>query len=105
MPVYEGSIITIDGEREYTRKEFVIAEDDEEASAYFMDELADIFDAENYEESGRKHGYWDDTHETFTYLDWYTLTNGLVIPNTKGGAVFMNFRTRESKDEQEGEKT
>lgn len=98
LNVYECYITTADGEREYTKVEYVIADDLLQANAYFEKELAEIGEVGGYHEkmSEYKQGWWDSTGETFTYIDRITMCRGIVIDNisksVKGNMVFMELK-------------
>lgn len=98
LNIYECHITTADGEREYTRVEYIIADDLSQANAYFEKELAEIGEAGGRHEkmSEHKHGWWDNTGETFTYIDRVSMCRGIVIENISkavdGKAVFMELK-------------
>lgn len=98
--IYECVITTIDGERAYAHKEFVMADTIVDAEKWFLGQLEEDFGAENYEEdpgfpqTPAKKGYWDEDHETYTYISRVNMCRGIVIENDNGGATFMELNPK-----------
>lgn len=100
--VYEGLINTRDGEREYSKYWYVVAETAEIAWQYFFDRICEEAgeDAEfeqlspnliSASKMSRRQGYWDGSGETFTYVDRVIDCRGLTIPIATGGAQYIDF--------------
>lgn len=91
MPIYEGYITTIDGEHQYTSKLYVIAEKESDAQRYFVNQIKENHNLENYEERGKMRGWWNEDHTTYTYLEWTCEVKGIVIPIISGGATHIKL--------------
>jgi len=91
--IYEAMVTTRDGEREYSKHWYCVAETLEDAVNYFNDKVCEeAGDLGWFQEEGpHRKGYWDESGETFTYLNYTGECRGLVIPNTKGNAQFIDF--------------
>ena len=102
--VYECVFTTIDGEREYSYKDFVLADTILDAEKWFLGLAEEDFGVENYEEDPgfpqmpAKKGYWDESHETYTYLSRVNMCRGIVIENDDGGATFMELKPKWRED-------
>ena len=91
--IFQGLINTRDGEREYTQAWYCVADNSREAEQYFSNRIREEAgeDAKYQEEGPVRKGYWDSSGETFTYLDYWAVCRGLVIPDVKGSSVYIDF--------------